>query len=75
MTRDKIFEMIDFAGFPYSGDVLNKLAKFERLLEIEREEIIKALQEFREDDGDGQHIGWYAAIEGCIETIRKRNEE
>ena len=45
------------------------------LIQREREEIIEALQEFREDDGDGQHIGWYAAIEGCIETIRKRNKE
>jgi hypothetical protein len=45
------------------------------LLQREREEIIKALQEYMEDDGDGQHIGWYAAIGGCIETIRKRNEE
>ena len=75
MTRDKLFEMIDFAGFPYSSDVLNKLTKFERLLELEREECIKAIKEFMEEDGDGQHIGWYTAIDGCIETILKRNKE
>lgn len=47
----------------------------DELLNRERREIIEALQEFMEEDGDGQHIGWYTAVEGCIDIIRKRNEK
>lgn len=74
MTKDKLLEMVEAAGFPYSPDTLSNLEKFEMLVRLERGYCINACQEYMEDDGDGQHIGWYAAIDGCIENIRKRNK-
>ena len=38
MNRDKLIEMLMQAGFEYTSDLLSKLDKFEKLLEIERKE-------------------------------------
>lgn len=40
----------------------------------EREECLRACKAYRYNDGDGQHVDWYAGIDGCIEAIRARNQ-
>lgn len=37
MSREKLIEMLMKAGFEYTSDLLSKLDKFEKLIEIERE--------------------------------------
>ena len=37
MNRDKLIEMLMQAGFEYTSDLVSKIDKFEKLLEIERE--------------------------------------
>ena len=38
MNREKLIEMLMKAGFEYTSDLLSKLDKLEKLLEIERKE-------------------------------------
>ena len=37
MNREKLIEMLMQAGFEYTSDLVSKIDKFEKLLEIERE--------------------------------------
>jgi hypothetical protein len=37
VNRDKLIEMLMNAGFEYTSDLVSKIDKFEKLLEIERE--------------------------------------
>ncbi len=39
MNRDKLIEMLMNAGFEYTSDLVSKIDKFEKLLEIERERL------------------------------------
>ena len=39
----------------------------------ERETCIKACNDYRQDDGDGQHLALYAGVDGCIQAIRARS--
>ena len=39
MNREKLIEMLMQAGFEYTSDLVSKIDKFEKLLEIEHERI------------------------------------
>jgi hypothetical protein len=39
VNRDKLIEMLMNAGFEYTSDLVSKIDKFEKLLEIERERL------------------------------------
>lgn len=39
MNRDKLIEMLMNAGFEYTSDLVSKIDKFEKLLEIEHERL------------------------------------
>lgn len=40
---------------------------------IGQDACIRACQTLRSNDGEGQHVEWYAGIDGCIEVMRGKD--
>lgn len=40
---------------------------------IGRDASVSACQRLRSSDGEGQHVEWYAGIDGCIEVMRGKD--
>lgn len=63
MNRDKLIEMLMQAGFEYTSDLLSKIDKFEKLLEIEREECARLCDWLADRYADANAVD-------CSELIR-----
>lgn len=69
MNREKLIEVLMQAGFEYTSDLLSKLDKFEKLLEIEREECAHICDHIAIGNAYGE--GYDAAFD-CGFKIRAR---
>jgi hypothetical protein len=68
--------MLIDAGFEYTSDLLHNMDKFQKLLEIEREQCAK-LCETNEVEGQGNWCcpsNWDYANEACAAAIRARGQ-
>lgn len=46
----KLIQMLNEAGFDFTPDIMAKLPEFEKLIELEREECAKAMDDLAEKD-------------------------
>ena len=72
MNRDKLIEMLMQAGFEYTSDLLSKLDKFEKLLEIERKECMDLCMSIEQTEPLTDRVGWEHGTVDCACAISRR---
>lgn len=72
MNREKLIEMLIQAGFEYTSDLLSKLDKFEKLIEIERKECMDLCMSIEQTEPFTDRIGWEHGTVDCASAISRR---
>ncbi len=72
MNSNELTQMLLDAGFPYTMDTLHNMDKFQKLLEIEREQCAKLCGELASNAAKDQDFHALSALEDAEQIIRDR---
>lgn len=78
MTHEDLLRLANKHSYRIAGSMRVEdswQAAFELGRLEEREACANVCDEYRWEDGDGQHVAWYAGVDGCISAILARGKK